>query len=206
MSATTRYHAIRSRIEDGDLLLFRRPESPIARWGRGEVSHAATAAWRHGNQSTLLLAESREFAGGRLVTLSSQVRAYPGRIDLYRPTNGCPRGVRERAASIACNWAGKPYGWTNVAQATLMHTPILRFLYEGWTSQRLNPTDTRLSNWDEPKHCSQLVTWAYRRAQWEMAMQLVDWDPCPNLSDRFVEPTDLARSAAFRLIAKGLVI
>jgi len=70
----------REQIADGDLLLFRR-RSLIAIAGRGEHSHAAKAAW-WGDE--LFCLEVREWHGGRAVTLASQVRRFPGRIDVHR--------------------------------------------------------------------------------------------------------------------------
>src|SRR5436853_27917 len=83
--ASDHYRHVRAQIEDGDLLLFRRPGSLIAEATNGIYSHSAMAVWRSptcAGQScdggVLLCGESRERCGARLVTLSSQVLANPG--------------------------------------------------------------------------------------------------------------------------------
>jgi hypothetical protein len=73
------YRAARRQVRDGDLLLFRR-RGLISIAGRGDHSHAAKAAWWGDD---LFCLEVREWHGGRAVTLSSQVRDYPDRIDVY---------------------------------------------------------------------------------------------------------------------------
>ena len=71
------YADARPLIADGDLLLFRR-RGVISIAGRGVHSHAAKAAWWGDD---LFCLEIREWYGGRAVTLSSQARRYPNRID-----------------------------------------------------------------------------------------------------------------------------
>lgn len=82
VASSTRYRTTRGQIEDGDLLLFRRPGSLLSIETDGAHTHSAMAVWRG---DVLLLAESREWCGARLVTLSSQVRTNPGVIDVYKP-------------------------------------------------------------------------------------------------------------------------
>src|SRR5690242_20741871 len=73
----------RRYLRDGDLLLFR-GRGLVARAirtaGRSTYSHAAMVAWCHG---LCMCLELREFRGGRAVTLESQVRRFPGQVDLY---------------------------------------------------------------------------------------------------------------------------
>jgi hypothetical protein len=212
MHETTRYWHVRKELRSGDVGLVR-TGNLIAQTGRSEESHAFLLAWRHADQSTLLVAESREGRGGQLLTLSSQVREYPGQIDIYRPT--CVRLLAERAATIAVNWSGKRYSYPNILKIWLAHHPLLRkaaeeyCLLRGWQ----NPfvlDEVHPSPWDEPKICSQLVTWAFREAKHELGNRLKPsdawWDLVPGLNDRFVEPADIARSGSKQLIAKGLVL
>jgi hypothetical protein len=114
----------RSRIADGDLLLFRR-HSLIAIAGRGEHSHAAKAA-RWGDD--LFCLEVREWHGGRAVTLESQVAKYPGRIDVYRtnPANRWPEYDRTRSTTMMRRLAGCDYGYTAVLAAAMLHLPFVR--------------------------------------------------------------------------------
>lgn len=203
-AGSTPYSLVRRQIEDGDLLAFR-TGGIVARHGRSLYGHVGTAVWRHADQATLLIAESRECHGGRVVTLSSQVRAFPGLIDVYRPTYHCPHGIRQRAATIALNWSGRAYDYPGAWRMALMHAPILRWLAECWNGKAYDPTDLTLSSWTEPKVCSQLHAWAYRLAAVELQIKC-DWDPVPNLGDRWIEPGDLVRSGSYRMVAKGLVV
>src|SRR3954467_12336419 len=86
------------RISDGDLLLFRR-RGLIAIAGRGTHSHAAKTAWWG---SELFCVEVREGHGGRAVTLESQVRKFPGHIDVYHsnPANRWPEYDRTRSTTM----------------------------------------------------------------------------------------------------------
>jgi hypothetical protein len=85
----------RDQVCDGDLLLFRR-RGLIATAGRGTHSHAAKVAWWG---EDLFCLEVREWYGGRAVTLESQVRKFPGPIDLYHtnPDQRWPEYDRARA-------------------------------------------------------------------------------------------------------------
>jgi hypothetical protein len=68
-----------SGIANGDQLLFCR-RNLISIAGRGDHSHAANAAWW---DNDLYCLEVREWRGGRAATPESQVRRFPGRIDVY---------------------------------------------------------------------------------------------------------------------------
>src|SRR3990170_4401735 len=82
--ARVSYPLARSKIRDGDLLLFRRGHGLlghlIATAGRSDYSHAGMAAWW---QRRLMYLETVQGRGGRAVLLSNLVQAYPGRIDVY---------------------------------------------------------------------------------------------------------------------------
>jgi hypothetical protein len=189
---TTRYRDAREECRSGDLMVLNVPGS-VPWIGRGGASHVGMIVWRHADQNSLRVAESRYWTGGRDVSLSSQVRRFPGLISIYTPKDDCPHELRERAATIAFNWAGHEYDSEGIVQLCLLHAPIARLVAEQF-GVKLDPTDMRLLPWAAPKFCSTLYAWSYR------------WAPCPGLGDRFVEPADLVRSGAVRLVAKGLVI
>lgn len=207
----TNYRDVREQILSGHIGLVR-TGNLIGRQGRSEYSHAFLCAWRNADQRTLLIAESREGRGGQILTLSSQVRRFPAQIDIYRPTLACPCEVTQRAATIAINWAGRRYGYPNILRIALVHRPGLRAMAE-LLGYEFDVENTTPSPWDEPKVCSQLVAWAYRKAREEVGTrcscplhrEMSAWDPAPQLGDRYVEPGDLARSG-FELVFKGLVI
>lgn len=166
-------------IHDADLLLFRR-RGPIAIAGRGVHSHAAKAAW-WGDE--LFCLEVREWHGGRAVTLDSQVRKYPGRIDVFRanPGNRWPDFDRTRSTHFLRRLAGCDYGYAAVARAALLHLPIVRWWVKASTED--SAIDRR------PPFCSQACAMADRLGG--------GVDPVPYLADRLTEPADLARSSFY---------
>lgn len=170
----------RARIADGDLLLFRR-RGLIAIAGRGEHSHAAKAAW-WGDE--VFCVEVREWHGGRAVTLASQVKRFPGRIDVYRtnPNNRWPEYDRTRAIAWMRRLAGCDYGYTSVLAAAMLHLPVVRLA--------VRATVEDLSIDRRPPFCSQACAMADRIAG--------GVDPVPHLADRLTEPTDLARSPFYQ--------
>lgn len=187
-----RYQYARPHICDGDLLLFR--GNGLIPWAsEGPYSHAAIALWRG---RVLALAEAREWIGARVVTLSSQVRKHPGRIDVFRPL--CGLAIRERAADLAFRQAGHAYGYAAVAWASLLRLPILRAIAERFTAP-LDPVGEPDALWHESKFCSQLFLWCYRRAS-------STFDPVPNLADRYCTPNHLSHSSSFAPMFRGLLV
>ena len=170
----------RRAISDGDLLLFRR-WSLISIAGRGTHSHAAKAAW-WGND--LFCLEVREWHGGRAVTLESQVRRRPGRIDLYRanPNNRWPEYDRTRSTTMMRRLAGCDYGYAAVLAAAMLHLPFVRMAVRAATED--DAIDRR------PPFCSQACAMTDRIAG--------GVDPVPHLADRLTEPADLARSPFYQ--------
>ncbi len=170
----------RPLISDSDLLLFRR-RNLIAIAGRGEHSHAAKAAW-WGDK--LFCLEVREWHGGRAVTLESQVRHFPGRIDVYRtnPHNRWPEYDRTRATTWMRRLAGCDYGYTSVLAAAMLHLPFVRM------AVRAEVEDDAIDR--RPPFCSQACAMADRVAG--------GVDPVPHLADRLTEPADLARSPFYQ--------
>jgi hypothetical protein len=174
------YEDVRPSIRDGDLLLWRR-RGPIAIAGRGEHSHAAKAAWWDGD---LFVVETRAPYGGRAVTLSSQVRRYPGRIDVFEtnPLDRWPEYHRQGAARFMRRVAGAGYGYRGVLVAGLLHLPGVRWL------AKPDVDDEALDR--RPPFCSHACAMADRVGG--------GIDPVPHLADRITEPADLARSPFYR--------
>lgn len=173
-----------SRIRDGDLLLFR-GRGIVSRLigvaGRSEYTHAARAIWWGG---MLFCCEVRELKGGRAVTLESQVRKYPGVIDVFEtnPDERWQEYDRAGALRIMRRLAGCDYGYLGVIKAALRHLPVWRFLVRPDTDDRTVAS--------RPPFCSQAVAMADR-----VGGQV---DPVPHLADRVTEPADLARSPFYR--------
>lgn len=174
------YGDARDRIADGDLLLFRR-RGLISIAGRGDHSHAAKAArW----EDDLFCLEIRELVGGRAVTLSSQVKRWPGRIDVYEvnPDNRWPQYDRNGSLRFMRRLAGCDYGYRGLAAAALLHLPLVRFFVKADVDDTTH--DKR------PPFCSHACAMADRIGG--------GVDPVNHLADRLTEPADLARSPFYR--------
>lgn len=170
---------VREQIADGDLLLFRR-KSLISAAGRGVHSHAAKAAW-WGDE--LFCLEVREWHGGRAVTLASQVKKRPGKIDVFRvnQNNRWPEYDRAGATEFMRRLAGCEYGYMAVLAAAMLHLPFVRMFVKAQTEDEA--IDHR------PPFCSQAAAMADRLGG--------GVDPVPHLADRLTEPADLARSSFY---------
>jgi len=219
MATTTQYQHIRRAIRSGDLMVLKNPGLIARHAGRGEASHVGTLAWRHDDQDTLLVGESREWVGARVVTLSSQVRKYPGQIDIYTPTEDCPRELRARMATLAVNWAGRSYSYAGILRRALVELPLAYELATRCGYEPVGMTDLLPSPWEEPKVCSGLALWLARWAKLELAgldpginqalcraVLAEGWEPLPLLSDRWAAPNDLVGSAKYKLLAANLVV
>lgn len=175
-----RYEEVRGQIRDADLLLFRR-RGLISIAGRGEHCHAAKAAWW---DQDLFCVEIRGLAGGRAVTLSSQVRRFPGKIDLYEtnPEDRWPDYDRAGASRFMRRLCGCDYGYRGLAAAALLHLPLVRWFVRPEVDDEA--VDRR------PPFCSHACAMADRLGG--------GVDPVRHLADRLTEPSDLARSPFFR--------
>ena len=173
-----------SLVRDGDLLLLRGRgllSRLIGTVGRSEYSHAARAIWWG---DLLFCCEVRELKGGRAVTLASQVRKYPGMIDVFEtnPSRRWQEYDRRGAVRYMRRLAGCDYGYFGVLKAALRHLPVWRCLI------RPDMNDERLTS--QPPFCSQACAMADRIGG--------GVDPVPHLADRVTEPADLARSPFYR--------
>ena len=128
--------------------------------------------------------EVRELKGGRAVMLSSQVRRFPGRIDVFEanPDNLWPTYDRAAATRVMRRLAGCDYGYWNLVKAATLHLAFVRLVV---------PPDVDDDERDRnPPFCSQAVSMADRTGG--------AVDPVLNLPDRLTEPNDLARSPFYR--------
>ena len=201
-----RYEDARHQIGDADLLLFRRrgvlrpegrgvvpgrprlgrligglPSLLIAVAGRGRHSHAAKAAWWG---EDLYCVEVRGLTGGRAVTLSSQVRRLPGRIDVYQTNSEDRWGDYDRAGAsrFMRRLCGCDYGYRGLVAAALLHLPLVRWFVRPEVDDEA--VDRR------PPFCSHACAMADRLGG--------GVDPVEHLADRLTEPADLARSPFYR--------
>ncbi|HET6429207.1 MAG TPA: hypothetical protein VFJ30_12395 [Phycisphaerae bacterium] len=178
-----------SLIRRADLLLYRR-RGAISIAGRGAHSHAAKASWAGRESDVPMVLETRSIVGARAVTLASQVRVYPGRIDVYHSNAGdrWPEYDRQKADRAMWCMVGKKYGWWGLACAAVLHLPVVRWFV------RAELDDLAIDK--RPPFCSHACAYADRVGG--------GVDPVKHLSDRLTEPADLARSLfydyAFTLI------
>lgn len=194
----TDYRQVREEIRDGDVALFR--NAGLVGRVSGDWTHAALCKWlrdEEGNPTTLMLAESREWHGGRMVTLSSQVRKFPGKIDIYRPS--CCGALAFEAAEMACRQAGHPYGWYSIWLAAIDRLTIGKLLGIIKPARKFCG---KLSSWYTPKQCAQQDVWAFR---WTARNRRSTFDLVPHKSDYYCEPTDIATSGSARALFTGLV-
>lgn len=171
----------RRKIRDGDVLLFRHPDkirTPrdflsylISIGGRSEYSHAAMAKWWDDS----LMSIGMDFGGGNVVTLSSQVNRYPGRIDVYHFAGDLE--IASAASRKMVRFGGTPYGWISLGRVALVHVPLVRLFIHP------NLDDAVTSN--QPPLCSEAICNTYR----ETGIDLVK-----NLADCSTEPGDLNRA------------
>ncbi len=122
--------------------------------------------------------------GGRAVTLSSQVRRWPGQYDVYEVNpdgrwSGYDRDAATRWMKRLC---GCDYGYRGLAVAALYHLPLLRCFVKA------NVDDHAIDR--RPPFCSQACVMADRIGG--------GVDPVKHLADRVTEPADLARSPFYR--------
>lgn len=175
------YRAARRLIRGADVLLYadvpfwrggKWYSSLIQRASRSRYSHAGMAAWA----GYRLLALQTTGFGPRRPALSTAVRRYPGKIDVYRIRPeiafDADGAVREMLRIVK-----RPYGWWALSQTALIHLAGVRFI------ARVDENDHAETMY--PPYCSAAVAQAYRRG----GIDLV-----PNLADQYTEPGNLARS------------
>lgn len=180
---TESYRRIRHLIKDGDNAMLRNG-GLVARLSDGDYTHVGKCLWLrdpHGNPTVLMIAELREGRGGQILTLSSQVTRFPGKIDIFRPL--CSPAAAAYSAEFVAKMAGHDYGWSNIRLACFKRLTLLRLV----TGMKFHTPGTELSKWGEPKHCSQAVCWGERAAARRLAE---DWEPTTK-HDRDCEPNDL---------------
>lgn len=191
------YNQARPLIQEGDVLLFRAGSFPgvgwwISKYTSGLHSHAAIASWDGGKLDCV---EVREFKGGRSVRLSSQVKLFPNKIDVFRamPEISYEKfedgeivkyhkvlGQERRHAITQTmrDLTGQPYGWRLIWKIMKGYAPFMR----------LAPGNYKDDDKSDIFICSSAVNYSYR-------INYVD--PCPYLADMSTKPADLARSSLF---------
>lgn len=196
-----KYADIRTQIWEADVLLFRGTgliSKLIKIVGKNEYTHVGLASWQWVKNKrgifvpdTLELIEFREFLGGRIVNLSTQVDRFSGHIDVFRPSRHIqvfdeknPSGKTKTLNPTAVTntmrtMTGLPYGW-----------------YRIWLIAQNNMLGFRLFN--KPNNndnykaetypvCSGAVARSFRKGAYDLVKIKSDDD---------TEPADIARSCA----------
>jgi len=183
------YREARGRVQDGDVLLFRArgPVSRVIGWAtRSRYSHVALAVWI---RQRLMVAESRELRGCRIIPMSAALQ--DARVDRYEPPPWATDFDREMVVDAALARLGQPYGYLHLVRIALSKLPTVllrrlpvvgRWIPAGrqWSEDDREPGGPSMI-------CSEYVSSCYRAG----GLDLV-----PRLADRDTTPGDLARSAA----------
>lgn len=178
------YQRIRDTLQDGDVLLFRRPSSVIATLGRGDYSHAGMILRTHGR---VLCLEVREWYGGRAVMLSRLVPKYPSGIDVLR--HATTMAKVQAAVGAMLEKTGMPYSYSGVLWLALQKLPLVSLLVRATTGGLHG--EWLVSRGSE--FCSWAVADAWRQAGVEFVARM-------DVSK--VEPSDLGRSPLLREIVR----
>lgn len=193
------YSYLRSIAKDGGVLLFRGRglfSKAIQAAGRAPYSHAALLVWWH---FRLLVIESREGKGVRVVPLSS-VLAEGADVELWEAREHV---TPDRDAIIveALGWLSSRYGWRTIARLIIGKVllpvawiPVVGALVRRWTrplrDSRGRPTAGIV--------CSELVARCWQSGGVDLVPDLPDFD------DAVIEPGDLPRGGALRFVARLL--
>lgn len=193
------YADARPLIRAGDVLLFRSRGvvASLIRWaGRSRYSHVGLAVWVYGR---LMVAESRELRGCRLVPLSAAVGA--AHVDLYQ-VQDVGEDSRSMVVAEALERLGAPYGWGSILRMAWSHLPlslgVVSRLVRRFPLLRWLPKGRGYSEDDELPPGTHLVCSAYASACWRKA----GVDLVRNLADSSTEPGDLARSTRLLMIGE----
>ncbi len=172
------YAAFRRQQRTGDIALSRSDggmSNRVIAWGTGSpYVHATMIGWCG---DVLMLAEARQWRESHLVTLSSQVKRWPGLYDVYRVRRPF-RGAAAWGAMVRAT--GTPYGWGQLAAIAL-----------GKLLGSLAPRPRNDPAEDSPRDCSALVNFACRAG---------GRVPRPELPDAEVEPGHFADLAFARYL------
>lgn len=192
----TLYSSKRSNIRTGDVLLFRGKGAVsgfIRRATRSKYSHAGIALWV---QERLMVAESKELHGVRLVPLSSAL-GLKQQVDVYRvmPSFDVDYGL---VYDSALGRLGQPYGWLTILKHAVAWVTVVlpqrllgKIPWVGGFLEKLHTySEDDLEDPGKALVCSAFVAWCYRKGGLDLVR---------NLADAYTTPGDLARSIGLGL-------
>ena len=172
------YVDFRQHLRTGDIALSRadgRPSNRLIALGTGSpYVHATMLGWCN---EVLMLAEARQWRESHLVTLSSQVKHWPGHYDVYRVL---PPFRPAMAWTAMLRATGTPYGW-----GLLLREAVRKVIGRPVARPGNDPAV------DRPRDCSALVNFACRSG---------GRVPRPVLADEEVEPGHFADATFARYV------
>lgn len=181
------YHHVRREIRNGDVIAFEGRGAisrAIRRVTGGTVTHVGVAVWWG---DALMLLESRELRGHRLVWLSREIET-AGSVLWYRNRELLDDQAARDALSWAQRAAGAPYSYRGCLRFLRRVMPVLC----AWL-----PNPDRDSLGYGPRFCSAFVS-AWHR--------LAGADPRPDLEDAGTSPAELVASPVLECMGRLEVV
>jgi len=175
------YRARRGQIKTLDVLAFQGRglvSRGISAVTGGNVTHVGMAVWIG---PRLMLMESREGRGGRLVWLSRELKGR--RVLWFRPRAPIPHVLTSRALDWSMRAMGSGYSWRGV----------FRFVWRLLGLRLAAPDSLAYGN----RFCSELVAAAYRQAGVDLASGKLDSE---------TSPADVAASSELTLMGQLEVV
>ncbi len=166
------------QLLSGDWLLYRRSQKLSNRLigisGRNNCYHAGMMVWWGG---TPMIIHTVQWKGCVGVNLKSEVRKYPGQIEVRRPDKKRWPEYNEAKAIVYMREAtGNEYGWWNLLRTGLRHMAVIRLF--------VSPPPRFDGNGGLP-YCSALL---------DAATLAGGVDVVRDLAGSMTEPADLART------------
>lgn len=187
-------------IAEGDIILFRGKGIIswfIGKFGGSKYSHVGVASWHGFNGSSILeIIEMRELIGSRSTSLESQVKRFPGQIDIFRPQptyysnyfNKKENKVIDyklpfdgkRITACMRNLTGQDYNYGTIWQ--ILKSKLFGFrLFTDFDSM----SDDKLEMKGDKYVCSTMLA---------KCLSSNGYDIIKNKADQFIEPGDFAKS------------
>ena len=193
----TAYQDIRSKLKDGDVVLYRNG-GILGRLYR--YTHAELLLWQrdlNGNPTVLMVTGFKQFQGARMVTLSSQVTRFSGRVDIFRMDTD--EHTAYRAADLLSRKSGQRYGFWVIWCSFLWHFMFVRLLLR---TDADGTEEVKVDDWNAYEVCSSAIVDIVRRV---MGQDRKDSWPCPNVPSWRCFPERIAEDSFFRLVYPGLI-
>lgn len=204
-----KYNEAKNLLQEGDVLLFRRPNSfwssLIRASGDSLYSHCALVSFTYGNScnitnneendSIIEAIEIKEGVGGRTISLERYINTYDGQIDCFRPNSEhvrtyfdcsnrklCQTVIKFNGRSVTNEMrrlTGVSYGWSRIWSMAMRSFVAWRYLF--------NSRDTFDDSVRSLYHfiCSNAIAYCFSKNFVDLVHER---------SDEYVSPANLANS------------